>query len=278
MSIQNLITASVANEIDSQLPISFASGVPVGAVLMRTAYDQISAVHDAVSAVNALAWNQGGSSALTFAFIGGYLHSGRGTLLSPTSGTVALTGSADNYIEYDPSDNTVKKNTSAFTSGRWPMYIVTTGTSSFTSENVQDRRPFGAILYLGAIPSSNLADELADLLNSVGFTVGAEASDTIDITIQAKDAQGNNLSETRMLEVWLADTSTGTLTGTAPDTSMGVQTGTAHRTLTSNKHLMVITNSSGVAVIRIVNTTTRTWYLACAIQDKIQWSGAVAFA
>jgi len=72
------------------------------------------------------------TAGLTWGYYGGnILISNVVTAIS--NGTVALTASATNYVEADPSDGTVTKNTTAFTSGRTPLYTVVTGTASITS-------------------------------------------------------------------------------------------------------------------------------------------------
>ncbi len=72
------------------------------------------------------------TSALTWGFYGGYLNI-LGTLTAIANGTVALTGSATNYVESDPATGAVTSNTSAFTAGRIRLYTVVTGASSVTS-------------------------------------------------------------------------------------------------------------------------------------------------
>ena len=154
---------------------------------------------------------------------------------------------------------------------------VVTGASSFTAENVHDERAFLCLLYLSNIPASALADEVADVLNYPTFSVAAEVSNAIDVTIQLKIVKGDNISEVRVLEVWLADSVGAWETGTAPSTSVGVQTGVAMNVPTALKRLRVMTNASGVAVIRITETSTGTWYLGAKIQDLVAYSGAITF-
>lgn len=77
------------------------------------------------------------TAGLTWGYYGGYLAiSSVPTAIA--NGTVALTASATNYVEATPSTGAVTKNTTAFTSGRIPLYVVVTGTASVTSYT--DRR------------------------------------------------------------------------------------------------------------------------------------------
>jgi hypothetical protein len=52
------------------------------------------------------------------------------TVTTVSAGTIALTDDATNYIEIDPSDGLVKKNTTSFTSGRIPIRTVLTASGS----------------------------------------------------------------------------------------------------------------------------------------------------
>jgi hypothetical protein len=55
------------------------------------------------------------------------------TVTTVSAGTIALTDDATNYIEIDPSDGLVKKNTSAFTSGRIPIREIITASGVQTT-------------------------------------------------------------------------------------------------------------------------------------------------
>ena len=73
-----------------------------------------------------------GCSGLTWAYFGGNWVSG-GTVTQVANGTLALTGSTTNYIEFDPATGSFGSNASAFTAGKIPLYSVVTGTSTVTS-------------------------------------------------------------------------------------------------------------------------------------------------
>ena len=73
-----------------------------------------------------------GCTGLTWAFYGGAMMlSGIPTLIP--NGTIALTGSTTNYIEANPSTGAVSVNTSAWTSGKIPLYKVVAGSTTVTS-------------------------------------------------------------------------------------------------------------------------------------------------
>jgi len=73
---------------------------------------------------------------LTWGYYGGNMMVGT-TLTAIADGTVALTASQTNYVEAD-SAGAVTTNTSAFTSGRFPICTITTNTTSITA--IADKR------------------------------------------------------------------------------------------------------------------------------------------
>ncbi len=72
------------------------------------------------------------SGALSWGYYGGAMMlSGVPTIIP--NGTIALTGSTTNYIEANPSTGAVSVNTSAWTSGKIPLYKVVAGSTTVTS-------------------------------------------------------------------------------------------------------------------------------------------------
>lgn len=273
--INNPITGSVAATIDGELPIS-ATKLAMSKIL-DTLFRQLQALEERLASELGFDWNEAGSSGLTFAFHDGRYHTGRGDLYFVPADTVTLSASQTNYVYLDPSDNTVKTGTSVPAAGNLRLWRVVTGSSTFEPENVHDERAFACILHNTYIPASALSDDLADLLNYPEFTIAAEVSNYIDVTIQVKNAKGDNVAGVRVLELWLSDTNSGWETATTPDTSVGVQTGVPMDVPTAGERLRVMTNASGVATIRITNTTAQTWYMGVKLQDIVTYSGAIAF-
>lgn len=91
-----------------------------------------NALYDAASPAMTYGRRASTTSALTWGYYGGsFLVAGSATPVS--NGTLALTASATNYIEADPSNGAVSKNTSGFTSGYLKLYTVVTNASGVTS-------------------------------------------------------------------------------------------------------------------------------------------------
>lgn len=71
------------------------------------------------------------TTALTWGYYGGRILLD-GVRTSIANGTVALTASTTNYVEATRA-GVVSKNTTGFTAGRIPLYIIVTGTATITS-------------------------------------------------------------------------------------------------------------------------------------------------
>jgi hypothetical protein len=78
----------------------------------------------------AFTWNADATT-LNFTYGIGRFHNGK-TAVTVAGGTIALSASATNYVEVDRA-GTVSKNTTAFTSGRLPLYVVVTGSSTIST-------------------------------------------------------------------------------------------------------------------------------------------------
>jgi hypothetical protein len=131
----------------------------------------------------------------------------------------------------------------------------------------------------GGVSAAKLADAVADEILTASLAVGAEGgSSDISITIQIKDAQGNSLSKEVLLEAWVADGTTGWECTTAPNGGVTVTTGVAADVPTAGKRLRCVTNTSGQAVIKLIDSGTPTYYLRVSVGGKVYTSAAITFA
>jgi hypothetical protein len=71
------------------------------------------------------------TSSLTFGYGAGRVHNGK-TMVSVSAGSIALSASATNYVEVTRA-GVVSSNTTAFTSGRMPLYTVVTGVGTIST-------------------------------------------------------------------------------------------------------------------------------------------------
>lgn len=91
---------------------------------------------------------------LNFSYSGGRFSTLAGAPIEVAADTIALTDDATNYVECDAA-GTVSKNTSGFTAGALPLFVVVTASGAIT--DVTDKRPFMLLLDAGSIGTNALA-------------------------------------------------------------------------------------------------------------------------
>lgn len=91
-----------------------------------------NAFFDAASAATVYGRRMSTSTGLTWGYFGGNVLV-NGVVTQVGNGTAALTASTTNYVEANPLDGAVSKNTTGFTPGRVPLYTIVAGASSVTS-------------------------------------------------------------------------------------------------------------------------------------------------
>lgn len=128
-----------------------------------------------------------------------------------------------------------------------------------------------------AVDLEDITGDLAALIRGVDIDVGTEASDKIDVTLQAQDARGVDLEEYTLLLCWLSDAAYGAATGTVPNTDATITTGVEIQEVVSKKQFLVLTDATGKAVMRVDNTggSTHTWYLNVVIGGRVYVSDAI---
>lgn len=92
-------------------------------------------------------------------------------------------------------------------------------------------------------------------------SAGAETANVITVTIQLRDGALTNLASQRVVRVWLSTSDKGGVTGVAPSGGTAFTTGTVRRTLTTDTDYEVVSNSSGVIVLTITETSAKTFYV-----------------
>ena len=91
-----------------------------------------NAFFDAASPATLYGRRESLSVGLTWAYYGGNVRV-NGAISQIANGTIALTASVTNYIEANPVDGSLSKNTTGFTAGRWPLYSIVAGATTVTS-------------------------------------------------------------------------------------------------------------------------------------------------
>lgn len=127
------------------------------------------------------------------------------------------------------------------------------------------------------------AEELFSALLGVGVTgagtAGAETGgNTIAVTTQAVDAQGNTIASQRSFFMWLSDTAGGTVTADPPSGGTSATTGVIITEHVADVALEVITDVNGVFVLSIVEAGADSWYVNVRNPDGTVTSTLVTFA
>jgi len=120
-----------------------------------------------------------------------------------------------------------------------------------------------------------------DLKIDANFTVGAEATNAINVAIQLLDREnGNEIAERVSLAWYLANDANGdTPSSVAPTGGAAIGTDGALIEWTANLSGLVISEIDGDIDITLTDTGTPTFYLVLVMPDgKLQVSGAITFA
>ena len=130
-----------------------------------------------------------------------------------------------------------------------------------------------------AVTAAKLANAVADQIASLIVTAGVEGAHARTITVQAKDAQGNNLAARVLLDLLVNATSQDTApAATATDTFAGPTAGVIIQTVTAKAAYRVQTDNTGKYVFVLTHNDAGTnRYIQAACQGLIATSGAIAF-
>lgn len=130
-----------------------------------------------------------------------------------------------------------------------------------------------------AVGTAELADAVADqIMGAPGFTIAAEGSDAIAVSVQAKDAQGNALAIRCHVTWWIADASYGAPSGDPPSAGSAVTTGTALKEHTAEVLGESVTDATGLLVLTFGEAAVDAWYLMVSIGGRVYASNVIQFA
>jgi hypothetical protein len=170
----NPITGAVtANTSGFTLGLVAMAQIVTGAGSITTVTDKrdLMGVSDVPTGVNInpLANNPATTTALTFGYYGGqYINPSTNAAGTVSAGTIALSASSTNYVEFDPTAGVVVTNTSGFTLGRQPLYQVTTNAGAITA--IADKR---SLLGNGYVSVAGTVDNfMQNKQTTTGLTFG----------------------------------------------------------------------------------------------------------
>lgn len=217
----------------------------------------------------------------------------------------ALTDDATNSI-YLTAAGAITVSTSGFpaplTTPHVPLATIATGSASaagisgsYAAEDITDCRSAAIMRVLGAgyvddeaVTAAKLADgavtgaklstSLGDSIASVAISAGSEGdvqADRVDVTLQLKDAAGNDLAVTGLIRVWISQSDFGVPSATGNTVSL--LAGGALAIHTAEADYDVLTASTGQAEVGITISGAATRYLMAEINGIIVSSGALTW-
>lgn len=161
-----------------------------------------------------------------------------------------------------------------FSTGKLDKAVYTTGAVQLTTTDYTDAVAKADIVYTGAVylTTTDYTDAVAKadisytgkvdktaIWGVPGATMATSAL-VCTATVNAKDANGNNLAEYRILHFWTSESSMGAAS-TNNIESISLSNGTAVATVTADADYWYLTSSGGSATCAVVATAVATNYL-----------------
>jgi hypothetical protein len=115
----------------------------------------------------------------------------------------------------------------------------------------------------------------------VGFTIGAEAANVINVALQLKDANGDDLNERANVAAYLsADANGDAIAATAPDGGVAVGTDGLAIPVVASKAFLLTSESDGDVDLNLTHAAgALTLYLIVVLPTGVlKASGAITFA
>lgn len=125
-----------------------------------------------------------------------------------------------------------------------------------------------------------MPDKFTNHITDVGFTIGAEAANVINVACQLKSRNGE-YAQRGAVQFYLSDDANGdSLAATAPSGGIAIGTdGVVLTEHTANKHLTAVSESDGDIDFDITEVGVDTWYLIAVLPNgELRASGAITFA
>ena len=113
------------------------------------------------------------------------------------------------------------------------------------------------------------------------FTVTAENTNVGNVSVQLKDGNGNNLTNTAVVDLYISNTAGGVEAATGPDGTVVIGTdGVLINTIVTKKNYRIQSDSTGLFDLDITETGTASFYvnLIHPVTGKISSSAVMTFA
>jgi hypothetical protein len=148
-----------------------------------------------------------------------------------------------------------------------------------TFANIKDITDGGNADALHIHAFAGMADAVQDAIPSVAVTASVEVAHARDITVQLKDAAGNNLAEQRLVRVMVNPTAAlGAPAATGTDTFGAPSAGAIYQTVTAKADYWALTDNTGKYVFSLTHNDAGTSrWVAVAVGSKVVSSAELAF-
>lgn len=119
----------------------------------------------------------------------------------------------------------------------------------------------------------------SNLIGQVGFTVGAEAGDAINVAIQLKTPKYQDLAVRGMVFIYLSDDANGdSLAASAPDGGWAIGTDGLLIPVVTNKAAWFTSEADGDIDITITESSAKDFWLVVKLPDGSVTTKKVTFA
>lgn len=136
----------------------------------------------------------------------------------------------------------------------------------------------GTLAALSSVSAAELAGPVQDAIPNVLISVGAEAGDVIQVSVQFRDAANNALAERMGAYIWLSDAEYGAPVATAPSGGWAPGAGTLIEEHTAGKSGEWVSDATGLIRVDLTESGAKTLYLNVRVGNRVYASSAITFA
>ena len=190
----------------------------------------------------------------------------------------ALTDNATNSI-YLATGGTLVVSTAGFPSAgatpHIPLATIVTAGGAYSHADITDYRGRSMFRPLSAMTATAQNQVVSSSLAPT-FTAGSETADQRVVSLQIKDALGNNISQRAKVRVWLATGDYG-----APDATGNtviVTAGTVLRQVVPNADYELVTDSSGACAVGITVAGAASRYVLAEVGGRVYSGGQITWS
>jgi hypothetical protein len=190
----------------------------------------------------------------------------------------ALTDNATNSI-YLAADGTLVVTTGGFPSPgatpHIPLATIVTAGGAYSLADITDYRGRSMFRPLSAMTATALNQVVSATLAPT-FAAGSQTTGQRVISLQVKNALGNNASRQVKVRIWLATSDYGVPDATG--NTVAVTGGTVLRQIVANADYELITDSSGACAVGVTVTGAANRYVLAEIGGQIYSSGQITWS